>query len=202
MEWLLVIWLNMPMERASIEDMRYPTYDTCIKAADRVLSGELRPVYFKEPLIQKKENANVTLAVIYKKIGCIEVDTLPRDDAALTERKLLAKQGDAKAQFKLGMMYKYGRWVPQDDKEAAKWIKLAAEQDHADAQYNLGMMYNKGKGVSKNYKEAIRWLRLAIKHGYESAARDLGQITTDELIQRKIAPIPRTIPNEAPFPEQ
>ena len=52
----------------------------------------------------------------------------------------LAEQGDAKAQFNLGVSYSKGKGVPQDDKEAVKWFrKAAALGDHA-SQNALGEM--------------------------------------------------------------
>ena len=52
-----------------------------------------------------------------------------------------AKQGDAEAQNDLGLMYRFGQGVLQNDKEAVRWYHLAAEQGHANAQFNLGVMY-------------------------------------------------------------
>ena len=40
----------------------------------------------------------------------------------------IAEQGDAFAQFSLGIMYDNGEGVPQDYAEAVKWYRLAAEQ--------------------------------------------------------------------------
>ena len=59
---------------------------------------------------------------------------------ALREWTPLAKQGNASAQYNLGLMYRNGWGVPQDDKTAMTWWKLAAEQGDATAQYNLGLM--------------------------------------------------------------
>ena len=61
---------------------------------------------------------------------------------ALREWTPLAEQGDAPAQFNLGLMYDNGQGVPQDDKTAVKWYRLAAEQGVAVAQFNLGFMYD------------------------------------------------------------
>jgi hypothetical protein len=80
---------------------------------------------------------------------------------ALREWTPLAKQGDADAQFNLGLMYRKGQGVPQDDKTAAKWWKLAAEQGNAAAQFNLGVMYDNGQSVPQDYKTAVKWYRLA-----------------------------------------
>jgi TPR repeat protein len=52
-----------------------------------------------------------------------------------------AEQGNADAQFDLGVMYDNGQGVPQDDKEAVVWLRKVAEQGPADAQYRLGLMY-------------------------------------------------------------
>jgi uncharacterized protein len=60
-------------------------------------------------------------------------------------KSLQAEQGDANAQFKLGLMYYNGEGVPEDDAEAVKWYRKAAEQGLAGAQFNLGVMYAYGK---------------------------------------------------------
>jgi TPR repeat protein len=49
-----------------------------------------------------------------------------------------AEQGDAQAQYNLGIMYDNGQDVPQDYTAAASWYRKAAEQGHAQAQFNLG----------------------------------------------------------------
>jgi hypothetical protein len=50
-------------------------------------------------------------------------------------KKLLqqAKQGDAKAQFTLGLMYDNGQGVPQDYVQAHMWFNLSAAQGDAYA---------------------------------------------------------------------
>ena len=73
---------------------------------------------------------------------------------ALREWTPLAKQGNAAAQYNLGLMYANGRGISQDYKTAVKWYRLAAEQGNAVAQFNLGMMYKEGKGVPQDYKTA------------------------------------------------
>ena len=73
----------------------------------------------------------------------------------------LADQGDANAQYMLGIMYANGRGVPQDYAEAMKWCRLAAEQGYARAQYMLGIMYANGRGVPQNDVQAHMWFNLA-----------------------------------------
>ncbi len=66
---------------------------------------------------------------------------------ALREFRPLAEQGNARAQYNLGVMYENGRGVPQDYAKALQWYRKAAEQGVALAQNNLGVMYRKGRGV-------------------------------------------------------
>jgi len=93
---------------------------------------------------------------------------------ALELFKPFAEQGDAKAQYNLGIMYGYGRGVPQNNKEAVKWYRKAAEQGYVLAQYNLGIMYGYGRGVPQNNKEAVKWYRKAAEQGLAIAQYNLG----------------------------
>lgn len=99
----------------------------------------------------------------------------------------LAQQGDANAQFLLGLMYADGHGISYDDrdgvkwwqwadKEAVKWFRLAAEKSNAPAQAHLGSMYYFGRGVTVDYKEAVKWYRLAAKQGDATAQFMLGSM--------------------------
>ena len=79
--------------------------------------------------------------------------------------RLSAKQGLAKAQLKLGVMYHNGQGVPQDYKESIKWLRLSADQGNAKAQSSLGWMYDNGEGAGQDYKEAVKWYRLSADQG-------------------------------------
>jgi TPR repeat protein len=93
---------------------------------------------------------------------------------ALREFKVLAEQGNATAQYNLGIMYRNGRGVVQDYKEAVKWYRKSAEQGLALAQYNLGFMYANGRGVVQDYKEAVKWYRKSAEQGDAKAQSNLG----------------------------
>jgi tetratricopeptide (TPR) repeat protein len=80
---------------------------------------------------------------------------------ALRHLRPLADQGDARAQFVLGVMYAEGQGVPQDYAEAVKWYRRAANHSHAQAQYNLGLSYAKGEGVPQDDVSAHMWFNLA-----------------------------------------
>ena len=98
---------------------------------------------------------------------------------ALREWRPLAEQGDARAQYNLGVLYRKGRGVPQDDVQARQWYAKAAAQGQAKAQFNLGTLYFNGEGVPKDYPQALRWFRLAADQG-EALAQTKIAIMYDE----------------------
>ena len=68
----------------------------------------------------------------------------------------VAKQGNAKAQYNLGVMYEKGQSVRKDYVEAVRWYRKAAEQGIAEAQFNLGLMYYNGQGVRQDYVQIVK----------------------------------------------
>jgi TPR repeat protein len=95
---------------------------------------------------------------------------------ALRQWRPMAEQGLAVAQFKLGLMYNFGRGVPQDHAEAVKWFRLAAEQGHAGSAHELGFKYSLGRGVPQDYAEAVKWYGRAAKQGLAKAQHYLGSM--------------------------
>ena len=93
---------------------------------------------------------------------------------ALKQWKVLAEQGNAEAQFNLGVMYGKGEGVAQYYKDAVKWFHKAAEQGYAEAQGTLGGMYELGLGVTQDYKKAVKWWRKAAQQGFAEAQFYLG----------------------------
>ncbi|TKB89076.1 MAG: sel1 repeat family protein [Nitrospira sp.] len=98
---------------------------------------------------------------------------------AMREWLPLAEQGDALAQYHVGMLYHKGRGVPQDDAEARKWYAKAAAQGHARAQFSLGTLYFNGEGGPKDYQQALRWFRLGANRGDALAQTKLGIMYDD-----------------------
>jgi TPR repeat protein len=98
---------------------------------------------------------------------------------ALHEWRPLAEQGDALAQYNLGVLYRKGRGVPQDDVQARQWYEKAAAQGQAKAQYNLGTLFLNGGGVPKDYQQALRWFRMAADQGEAVAQTKIGIMYDD-----------------------
>jgi len=85
-----------------------------------------------------------------------------------------AEDGNADAQFNLGVMYSKGRGVEQDFARAAHWYRKAAEQEDVPAQSMMGFMHLKGQGVPQDYQQALFWYLRAAGHGYAVAQHNLG----------------------------
>jgi uncharacterized protein len=88
---------------------------------------------------------------------------------ALREWTPLAEEGDVKAQYNLGNMYRLGKGVSKDYTEAAEWYRMAATQGFPDAQYTLGVMHRYGRGVSRDYVQAYVWANMAEKQRHMEA---------------------------------
>ena len=48
----------------------------------------------------------------------------------ISDLRRKAEQGDAERQFNLGVLYKKGQGVPQNDATAREWFEKAAAQGH------------------------------------------------------------------------
>jgi TPR repeat protein len=86
----------------------------------------------------------------------------------------LAEQGDAEAQFGLGVIYNDAVGVPRDYTEANYWFLRAAEQGYAPAQFNLGNAYKNATGFSADAGMAVIWWRKAAQQDFAPAQFNLG----------------------------
>jgi len=104
----------------------------------------------------------------------VEGQGVPRDlQEALKYYRKAADQGNALAQFNLGMMYEQNNDT-LSLQEAATWYQQAAEQDYAPAQVNLAVMYVEGQGVRQDFQQALKWYQKAAAQNYAPAQFNLG----------------------------
>ena len=80
-----------------------------------------------------------------------------------------AEQGNADAQYKLGLSYEYGDRVEQNYVKAAHWYILSSNRGNANAKFNLANMYENGLGVSRNLREAADLYQSAAQQGHSNA---------------------------------
>lgn len=95
----------------------------------------------------------------------------PPSDLSAADLQTQAAQGDADAQYNLGVLYEQGRGGPQDDAKARQWYEKAAAQGDTDAQYNLGMLYYQGQDVPQDNVRARMWWNLAALSGNADAMK-------------------------------
>lgn len=84
--------------------------------------------------------------------------------------KNAAEKNHPRAQYYMGLMYKYGDGIGQDGQKAQEFFKRcfkvikkqAESKQDAWAAYTLASMYQDGEGVDKNPKLADTWFRIAV----------------------------------------
>lgn len=95
---------------------------------------------------------------------------------ALAEWQALAEEGNADAQFGIGILYGSGYGVSLDDAQAVKWYQLAADQSHPDAQCHLAVMHSNGWGVPQSDQEAFKWFHRAAENGVTEAQLNVAKM--------------------------
>ena len=89
---------------------------------------------------------------------------------ALNTFYVLAKNGDAEAQYNVGMIYANGKGVKADLSEAMKWYEKAALQGHIEAQHALGLLNtHAGNYIFANPEDSVKWFRAAAEQGHASS---------------------------------
>ena len=126
-------------------------------------------------------NLKAYLAFAAKRLMVASMDTswvrqlLNRPSKAVLENtQAKADNGDADAQFSLGLKFASGGPAVLDYTKAAHWYLMAANQQHAMAQFNLGLMFADGQGVAPDDAKSLMWMRMAALQGDAGAQHHLG----------------------------
>ena len=125
----------------------------------------------------------VVLALVLLAFASVSmaVENLPQSE--VDEIVKGVESGDAKAQFRLGLMYALGQNVKRDDEQAFYWLKKSYEQGNVEAQLLLAAVYSKGsKGVvEKDEGQAFKLM----KQIAEKDPSTIKKVYGDELNGRK-----------------
>ena len=89
---------------------------------------------------------------------------------------IMAKRGDAGAQFSVAIAYEDGLGTGKDVKQAFNWYSKAAKQGHAGAQYKMGTFYEQGRVVKKDTKAAMEWYKQAADNGSRQAKQRMSAL--------------------------
>ena len=84
-----------------------------------------------------------------------------------------AENGNASAQFFVGVAHEQGYARKQDAAKAVEWYRKAAEQGHPGAQTFLGFALLTGSGVAKDPEQAVAWFRKVAEKGNPEAQQNL-----------------------------
>ena len=99
----------------------------------------------------------IRIATAVLVVGGLAVMVLSAQDDLDTVRQA-ADQGDAEAQYNLGVIYNNGEGVPKDDAEAVRWFQLAAEQGYAKAQFELVLqvpLEGRGRSLRDGFSPSV-----------------------------------------------
>jgi HEAT repeat protein len=88
-----------------------------------------------------------------------------------------AARDHSPSQVLLGVLYREGRGVRQDNQQALRWFRHASALGDAAGYFNMGWMYEHGLGVEPDKDAARRWYGRAAKRGHGGARERLQQLT-------------------------
>ncbi len=125
---------------------------------------------------EAKQQALAKTQAILQALGLVDVnpEALSAEQQGLVELYQKAEQGDAEAQFTLGVKAELGRGIAVSEATAVKWYTAAANGGNANAQWFLGRLYAKGKGVEQSNKTAFLWYQKAAEQNQRNAQYLLG----------------------------
>jgi TPR repeat protein len=82
--------------------------------------------------------------------------------AAHAEFLAAARNGEARAQYSLGLLYLRGQGVGQDYSAAMRWLRKAAGQGDGEARMVLGDLHMRDLPSIRDYVKSYMWLTLAL----------------------------------------
>ncbi len=143
--------------------------DVAVAAKPKAVQTETAKITTKteKPAAEKPAKATVAEATAYDK-GLKAYKAGEYSAASLFLKQALG-QGDAKAGYYMAQMYKNGKGVTRNAREAFAYMKKAAEGGCADAYYELAEMYRKGDGTEANRSQAKKWYEQAVMSSGKNA---------------------------------
>jgi len=105
------------------------------------VSSPEKPAPKKEVAVSQVENV-------------VKAPILPTEIQSLVDK---ANSGDAWSMAELGDVYRDGRNITKNEKQAFEWYKKAAEAGSGYGMARLGDWYFDGKGTTKNLTESTKW---------------------------------------------
>ena len=95
---------------------------------------------------------------------------------ALYYLSMFAANGDARANYNLGIMYREGLGVDQYDIEALTHFIAAAEDGHMLGNYAVGLAFLRGRGSDIDVEAALFYLKEATLLGHALSPVEIGRV--------------------------
>lgn len=113
-----------------------------------------------------------SLCLLLAGVGLISLGAMAQSVSSLA---VAAEDGDAQAQFELGLAYDAGDGVSADIQTALSWYRRAAQQSHAEAMYYIALTFDYADRVDEDNEAAADWYRRAgeLDHAASQAALGL-----------------------------
>ena len=99
-----------------------------------------------------------------------------KNESYFEKCKREAEQGNARAQYELGVCYATGDEVARNDYQAFRWYEQAANKGNAQAQYALANFYAQGRAVTQSTYTALIWYKKAAAQGYKKAELEINRL--------------------------
>jgi hypothetical protein len=129
--------------------------------------------------------------LVYWLLPLLLIACSPSQEDFIADLKQNAENGDAQAQYQVGLLYYNGHSVPQDLTQAVNWFTRSAQQNDGEAQFNLGILYQQGDGVPQSYVEAFYWYMLAVQNEVDFAPQALNDVTVHLSLEQQNAALNR-----------
>ena len=133
-----------------------------------------------------------SIAVAYA--GVAKADAYLRGFQALEQKdyktalyylSLFAANGDARANYNLGIMYREGMGVDQNDIEALTHFIAAAEDGHMLGNYAVGLSFLLGRGSDVDAEAALFYLKEATLLGHALSPVEMGRVYFEGILIEK-----------------
>lgn len=118
------------------------------------------------------------LALLFSCLLLVSVPANASDKDSFDAMTVLAKKGDAEAQYHVGMMYNNGIGTQQDRSQAFQWFEKSAAANDPLGAYKLGCYYDgQGEGiVASDADQALKYKLVAAEAGYVLAQHDVANL--------------------------
>lgn len=147
-----------------------------VRPKRQAMEEKLRAALRKGEKEYKREKRDQAAAAMQK----AEAVALPEVGEDLNQEQVdycleLAKNGEADALFRLGVLYDQGGQLATDYEKAGQFFTVAANQGHPQAQYRLALMFLPGGGLVPDEKLFVQLCQEAARAGIIGAQYRLGR---------------------------